>query len=100
MCDTMQHFGQTCFLSFQGRRVSQTGGAVSVSEKGGQVPERTANKLGLVINYEGPYHMLLSGLLLLLKVKLSLCLIKHYAMKAHGSGCIDPHFLDLGTSWK
>jgi hypothetical protein len=28
-------------------------------------------------------------------------LIKHYAMKAHGgSGCIDPHFLDLGTSWR
>jgi hypothetical protein len=21
-------------------------------------------------------------------------------MKAYGSGCIDPHFLDLGTSWK
>jgi hypothetical protein len=27
-------------------------------------------------------------------------LIKHYAMKAYGgNGCIDPHFLDLGTSW-
>jgi hypothetical protein len=24
----------------------------------------------------------------------------HYAMKAYGSGCIDPHFLDLGTSWR
>jgi hypothetical protein len=22
------------------------------------------------------------------------------AMKAYGSGCIDPHFLDLGTSWR
>jgi hypothetical protein len=35
--------------------------------------------------------------------KLSLCLkklIKHYAMKAYGSGYIDPHFLDLGTSWR
>jgi hypothetical protein len=21
-------------------------------------------------------------------------------MKAYGSGCIDPHFLDLGTSWR
>jgi hypothetical protein len=34
------------------------------------------------------------------KIKLSLCLIKHYAMKACGSGCVDPHFLDLGASWR
>jgi hypothetical protein len=35
------------------------------------------------------------------KVKLSLCLTKHYATKAYGgSGCIDSRFLDLGTSWK
>jgi hypothetical protein len=27
-------------------------------------------------------------------------LIKHYAMKRIGSRCIDPHFLDLGTSWR
>jgi hypothetical protein len=33
------------------------------------------------------------------KVKLSLCLIKHYVMK-WGSGCIDPRILDLGTSWR
>jgi hypothetical protein len=29
--------------------------------------------------------------------------IKHhiaYATKAYGSGCIDPHFLDLSTSWR
>jgi hypothetical protein len=33
------------------------------------------------------------------KVKMSVCLIEHYAMKAYGgSGCIDPRFLDLGTS--
>jgi hypothetical protein len=32
------------------------------------------------------------------KVKLSLCLIKHYAMKAYGgSRCIHPYFLDLGA---
>jgi hypothetical protein len=24
----------------------------------------------------------------------------HYAMKEYGGGCIDPHFLDLGTSWR
>jgi hypothetical protein len=30
------------------------------------------------------------------------CLIKHYTMKAGvwGSGCTDPHSLDLGTSWR
>jgi hypothetical protein len=34
-----------------------------------------------------------------LQIKLSLCLIKHYAMKMYGgSGCIGPRFLDLGTS--
>jgi hypothetical protein len=35
-------------------------------------------------------------------VKLSLCLIK-YALRHEdvwGSGCIDPHFLGLGTSWR
>jgi hypothetical protein len=26
--------------------------------------------------------------------------MKHYAMKVYGSGCIDPYFLDLGTSWR
>jgi hypothetical protein len=36
-----------------------------------------------------------------LKVKLSLCLTKCYVMKTYrGSGCIDPCFLDLGTSWR
>jgi hypothetical protein len=36
-----------------------------------------------------------------LKVMLSLCLTnKHYAMIAYGSVYIDPHFLDLGTSWR
>jgi hypothetical protein len=25
--------------------------------------------------------------------------IKHTAMKAYGSRCIDPHYLDLGTRW-
>jgi hypothetical protein len=37
-----------------------------------------------------------------LKVKLSLCLttkaLRHEGI--WGSGCIDPHFLDLGTSWR
>jgi hypothetical protein len=36
-------------------------------------------------------------------VKLSLCLTQHYTMKTHrGSGCIDPHILDLvldGGEW-
>jgi hypothetical protein len=36
------------------------------------------------------------------KVKLSLCLtnqaLRHDGV--WGSGCIDPHFLDLGTSWR
>jgi hypothetical protein len=27
-------------------------------------------------------------------------LIKHYVMKAYGDVEIDPHFLDLGTSWR
>jgi hypothetical protein len=35
------------------------------------------------------------------KVTSSLCLTKHYAIKTYGgSGCIDPRFLDLGTSWR
>jgi hypothetical protein len=35
------------------------------------------------------------------KVKLSLCLTKHHAMKTYwGSGDIAPHFLDLGTRWR
>jgi hypothetical protein len=33
------------------------------------------------------------------KVKLSLCLTKHYTKKAYGGcGCIDPRFIDYGTS--
>jgi hypothetical protein len=36
------------------------------------------------------------------KVKLSLCLtneaLRHEGV--WGSGCIDPHFLDLGTRWR
>jgi hypothetical protein len=46
-------------------------------------------------NVEGSDHGLFQGTILALggkvKVKLSLCL---------GSGCIDPHFLDLGISWR
>jgi hypothetical protein len=35
------------------------------------------------------------------KVKLSLCLIKHHGMKTYcGSGCIAPRILDLGTRWR
>jgi hypothetical protein len=35
------------------------------------------------------------------KVKLSLCLTKHHAMKAYwGSGGIAPFILDLGTRWR
>jgi hypothetical protein len=35
------------------------------------------------------------------KVKLSLCLTKHHAMKAcWGSGGIAPHILDLCTRWR
>jgi hypothetical protein len=36
------------------------------------------------------------------KVKLSLCLTNyalHHEDVRGGSGCIDPHFRDLGTSW-
>jgi hypothetical protein len=33
-------------------------------------------------------------------LKLSLCLIGHYAMKTYGRAHIDPHFLDLGTTWR
>jgi hypothetical protein len=33
-----------------------------------------------------------------IKIKLSLCLTKHFTMKTYGwSGCIDPRILDLGT---
>jgi hypothetical protein len=45
--------------------------------------------------YEYPYQVKVKG-----KVKLSLCLtnsaLRHEDV--WGSGCIDPHFLDLGTS--
>jgi hypothetical protein len=37
------------------------------------------------------------------KVKLSLCLTKHYTLHHEGvwgSECVDSHFLDLGTCWK
>jgi hypothetical protein len=35
------------------------------------------------------------------KVKLSLCLTKHHAMKTYwGSGGIIPRILDLGTRWR
>jgi hypothetical protein len=35
------------------------------------------------------------------KVKLSLYLIEHHAMKTYrGSGGIAPHILDLGTRWR
>jgi hypothetical protein len=35
------------------------------------------------------------------KVKLSLCLTKHHAMKAYwGSGSIAPRIPDLGTGWR
>jgi hypothetical protein len=35
------------------------------------------------------------------KVKLSLCLTKHHAMKTYrGIGGIDPRILDLGTRWR
>jgi hypothetical protein len=35
------------------------------------------------------------------KVKLSLLLTKHNAMKTYwGSGCIAPRILDLGTRWR
>jgi hypothetical protein len=35
------------------------------------------------------------------KVKLSLCLTKHNAMKTYwGSGSIAPRILDLGTRWR
>jgi hypothetical protein len=35
------------------------------------------------------------------KVKLTLCLTKHHAMKTHrGSGGIVPRILDLGTRWR
>jgi hypothetical protein len=35
------------------------------------------------------------------KVKLSMCLTKHHAMKTYwGSGGIAPHILDLGSRWR
>jgi hypothetical protein len=35
------------------------------------------------------------------KVKLSLCLTKHHAMKTYwGSGGIAPRIIDLGTRWR
>jgi hypothetical protein len=36
------------------------------------------------------------------KVNLSLCLTTKALLHegVWGSGCIDPHFLDLGTSWR
>jgi len=35
------------------------------------------------------------------KIKLSLCLTKHHAMKTYwGSGGIDSHILNFGTRWK
>jgi hypothetical protein len=38
---------------------------------------------------------------LLIKVKLSLCLTKHHAIKTYwGSGGIAPRILDFGTTWR
>jgi hypothetical protein len=45
---------------------------------------------------------LVGSFLQYIKVKLSPCLtneaLRHEGV--WGSGCIDPHFLDLGTSWR
>jgi hypothetical protein len=39
--------------------------------------------------------------ILKVKVKLSLCLAKHHAMKTYwGSGDVAPHVLNLGTRWR
>jgi hypothetical protein len=53
------------------------------------------------------HHALLSGFYITVrkckKVKLSLCLTKHHAMKTYwgsGSGRVAPRILDLGTRWK
>jgi hypothetical protein len=41
-------------------------------------------------------------IIIIIKVKLSLCLINQalHHEGVWGSGCIDPRFLDLGTSWR
>jgi hypothetical protein len=47
-------------------------------------------------------HIVAYLMTLAVKVKLSLCLtnlaLRHEGV--WGSGCIDPHFRDLGTSWR
>jgi hypothetical protein len=49
----------------------------------------------------GHTDMAIPYISLRVKVKLSLCLTKHHAMKAYwGSGGIAPRFLDLGTRWR
>jgi hypothetical protein len=46
-------------------------------------------------------HKLLKGRGAKEEVKLSLCIIKHYTIKAYGgSRCIDKRSPDVGTSWR
>jgi hypothetical protein len=51
-----------------------------------------------------PYSSLFETVLMIIcgkvKVKLSLCVTNQAHEGVWGSGCIDPHFLDLGTSWR
>jgi hypothetical protein len=49
------------------------------------------------------FHQIIKAFLVVKgeKVKLSLCLTKHHAMKTYwGSGGIAPFILDLGTRWR
>jgi hypothetical protein len=60
------------------------------------IPKLTAHILNSYYSNESP------GYVQSCKVNLSLCLTNEplHPEGVWGSGCIDPHFLDLGTSWR
>jgi len=69
-------------------------------------------KYGIIFQHETHHHQLHTSLthiftahvwshISIIKVKLSLCLTKHYAIKTYwGSRGIAPHILNLGTRWR
>jgi hypothetical protein len=59
-------------------------------------------ELSCHFNYNSQGPICISACIWRVRVKLSLCLTKQalHHEGVWGSGCIDPHFLDLGTSWK
>jgi hypothetical protein len=75
----------------------------SVPGRDGDLYFPTATRLVLESTHY-PIQQVLGALSseLKVKVKLSLCLTKHDAMKAYywGSGGIAPRILDLGTRWR